>query len=114
MPRVKNGQLAHKRRAKVLKQTKGFRWGRSSKEKAAKEALLHAQSRMFRGRKENKRNYRALWNVKINAGGREEGVKYSVLMGNLKKKGIILDRKILADLAENEPVVFKKIVEIAK
>jgi large subunit ribosomal protein L20 len=114
MTRVKRGTIATKKRRKLLKQTKGFRWGRKSKERAAKEALLHSLSRSFIGRKEKKREYRSLWNVKINAGAREEGTTYSRLISALKKKNVKLDRKILADLAENEPAVFKKIVEFVK
>ncbi len=114
MPRVKRGTIANKRRAKVLKKTKGFSWGRKSKERTAKEALLHAESRAFRGRKEKKRVYRQLWNVKINAAVREEGMSYSKLIAVLKKANIEIDRKILADLAEHEPAVFKKIVAAAK
>ncbi len=97
-----------------MKLTKGFHWGRKSKERAAKEALLHALSRKFRGRKEKKRNFRNLWNVRINAGARAEGVSYSKLIAGLKKKGVKLDRKILADLAKNEPAVFKKVVAFTK
>jgi len=114
MPRVKRGKIAHKKREKLLKLTKGYRWGRKSKERAAKEALLHSLSRMFRGRKEKKRVFRTLWNVKINAAAREFGVTYSKLISLLQKKGVKLDRKILADLAEHEPAVFKKIVEFVK
>ena len=114
MTRVKRGKIAHKRREKTLKYTKGFRWGRKSKERAAKEALLHAWSHAFRGRKEKKRQYRQLWNVQINAATRENGTKYSALIAALHKKNIKLDRKILADLAQNEPAVFKKIVEFVK
>ena len=113
MARVKRGTTANKKRKRVLKQTKGFRWGRKSKERAAKEALLHALSRKFRGRKEKKRTFRALWNVKINAAVRGENLSYGKFIAALKKKGIKLDRKILADLAEHEPQVFKKIVEKA-
>lgn len=113
MPRVKRGTIAHKKREKVLKQTKGFRWGRKSKERAAKEALLHALARSFRGRKEKKRTYRTLWQVKINAAAREHNITYSKLISALKKANIKLDRKILADLAENEPATFQKIVEKA-
>lgn len=113
MPRVKRGTIAHKKREKLLKLTKGFRWGRKSKERAAKEALLHALSRKFRGRKEKKRTFRALWNVRVNAAARSAGTTYSKLISALKKKNIKLDRKILADLAEHEPAVFKKIVEKA-
>lgn len=114
MPRVKRGTTANKRREKVLKATKGFRWGRKNKERAAKEALLHAMSRAFRGRKEKKRVYRQLWNVKINAAVHAEGLNYSKFISALKKKGIVLDRKILADLAEHEPAVFKKVLEAVK
>jgi large subunit ribosomal protein L20 len=111
MPRVKRGTTAHRKREKILKKTKGYRWGRKSKERAAKEALLHAESRMFRGRKEKKRVARSIWNVKINAAARNEGVTYSKLISGLKKAGSKLDRKILADLAKNHPKVFKKILE---
>jgi len=114
MARVKRGTIAHKKREKLLKLTKGFRWGRKNKERAAKEALLHALSRKFRGRKEKKRTFRSLWNVRINAGVRVEGLSYSKLIALLKKKNVALDRKILADLALNEPAVFKKVVEFVK
>ncbi len=114
MTRVKRGKIAHKKREKLLKHTKGFRWGRKSKERAAKEALLHAWSRAFKGRKEKKRNFRSLWQVQINAAARNNGLTYSKLINGLKKQNIILDRKILADLAKNEPKVFEKIVEKVK
>ena len=114
MTRVKRGVIATKRRKNVLKYTKGFRWGRKSKERAAKEALLHAWSHAFQGRKQKKRDYRALWNVKINAATRPEGMNYNQFIHALKQKKIILDRKILADLAEHEPVMFKKIVAAVK
>ncbi|MBI3046159.1 MAG: 50S ribosomal protein L20 [Candidatus Harrisonbacteria bacterium] len=111
MSRVKRGVIANKRRRKILKYTKGFRWGRKSKERAAKEALLHAWSHAFQGRKEKKRNFRALWNVRINAAARDNGMKYSELINKLKKANIKLDRKVLADLALNEPKVFVKVLE---
>ncbi len=111
MTRVKRGTIAHKKRERVLKKTKGFKWGRKSKERAAKEALLHSMSRSFKGRKEKKREYRALWQTQINAGARVNGTKYSVLMAELKKQKILLDRKVLADLAKNEPETFKRVVE---
>ncbi len=114
MTRVKRGTTAHKKREKLLKLTKGFRWGRKSKERAAKEALLHALPRAFKGRKEKKRNFRQLWQVQINAGAREHGLSYSKLIAGLKKNKILLDRKILAELAKNEQKVFKKIVEKVK
>jgi large subunit ribosomal protein L20 len=114
MPRVKKAVVASRKRAKILKKTKGFRWGRKNKERAAKEALLHGLRRKLRGRKEKKRTYRTLWNVRIGALAREEGMSYSVFIAALKKKGILLDRKILADLAQNEPDVFRKIVAAVK
>lgn len=114
MTRVKRGTIAHKKREKILKLTKGYRWGRKSKERLAKEALLHGLSRMFKGRKEKKRDFRSLWQTKINAASRIEGMSYSTFIGAMKKKGIALDRKILAMLAEEHPTVFKKIVESAK
>lgn len=114
MTRIKRGVAAHKKRERLLKLTKGFRWGRKSKERAAKEALLHALSRSFQGRKEKKRVNRALWNVKINAGARKEGTKYSELMNLLKEKGVRINRKMLAELAEFHPEVFKKVIESVK
>ncbi|MDO8429970.1 MAG: 50S ribosomal protein L20 [bacterium] len=114
MSRVKRGTIANKRRKKVLKYTKGFKWGRKSKERAAKEALLHAWSHAFQGRKEKKRNFRTLWNVKINAASRANGIKYSELINKLKKANVKLDRKVLADLALNEPKVFAKVLEKVK
>ena len=99
MTRIKRGVAAHKKREKILKLTKGFRWGRKSKERAAKEALLHAWTHAFRGRKEKKRSFRGLWQIKINAASRESGLAYNKFINLLKKKNVILDRKILAGLA---------------
>lgn len=114
MSRVKRGKLATKKRKKILKYTKGFRWGRKSKERAAKEALLHAWTHAYQGRKQKKRDYRALWNVRVNAAARANGMKYSELVNKLKKANIKLDRKILANLARNEPTVFTKVLEKVK
>ncbi|KKU14590.1 50S ribosomal protein L20 [Candidatus Jorgensenbacteria bacterium RIFCSPLOWO2_02_FULL_45_12] len=114
MTRVKRGTSAHKKRESLLKKTKGFKWGRKSKERAAREALLHSQSRAFKGRKEKKRAFRALWQVKINAGARAEGMNYSSLIKKLKDKNVTLNRKMLAELAKNEPAAFKKIIDFVK
>ena len=114
MSRVKRGVIANKRRKNVLKHTKGFRWGRKSKERAAKEALLHAWTHAFAGRKQKKRDYRTLWNVRINAAARANGMTYSQLINKLKKANVKLDRKVLADLARQEPAVFAKVVAHAK
>ena len=111
MPRTKGGILTARKRKKVLAYTKGFRWDRKTKKRAATEALLHAWTHAFRGRKQKKRDYRTLWNVRINAASRENGIKYSVLINKLKKADIKLDRKILADLARNNPTIFTKVIE---
>jgi large subunit ribosomal protein L20 len=111
MARVKRGKTAHKRRKKTLKQTKGFRWGRKSKYKAAKEALIHAQQYAFRDRKTKKREFRKSWQTQINAASRQAGLSYSRLINQLKKNKIDLDRKILAELAKNYPQIFEKIIE---
>ena len=103
-----------KRRRSVLKQTKGFRHGRSTKERQAKDALLHAGNYAFAHRKDKKSHNRKLWNIKINAGSRELGMSYSKFIDNLKKKSIMLDRKILADLAEHNPSTFAKVLESVK
>ncbi len=114
MTRVKRGKIALKRRRKVLSQTKGFRWQRKSKERAAKEALLHAGRHAFNDRRKKKRVMRALWNIKINAAARENGIKYNELINNLKKTNVGLNRKVLAELAEKHPAVFKKVLESVK
>jgi large subunit ribosomal protein L20 len=114
MTRVKKGVHALKRRRSVLKQTKGFRHGRGSKERQAKDALLHAGSYSFAHRRDKKSHNRKLWNIKINAGARELGMTYSKLIDALHKKGILIDRKILADLAENNPKTFARILDSLK
>ena len=111
MPRVKGGTGALRKRKKLLKMTKGFMWGRKSKERLAREALLHALPNMYRSRKLKKRDFRNLWQIKIGAAAKENGMSYSRLIDALKKNNIGLDRKILADLAEHQSEIFKKIVE---
>ncbi len=114
MTRVKRGKTAHKRRKKVLKQTKGFKWGRKSKYKAAKEALMHARVYAYRDRRTKKREFRKLWQIQINAAVRKQSLNYSRFIHSLKEKNIELDRKILSELAKNHPQVFKKVVEKVK
>lgn len=111
MPRVKRGTTANKKRARVLKKTKGYKWGRKSKERAAKEALLHAQTHAFRGRKEKKRSFRRLWQTRLNAALRARGTTYSIFIGAMKKKDVVLDRKILSELAKDHPKAFDSIYE---
>jgi large subunit ribosomal protein L20 len=114
MPRTKGGIHTSQKRKKLLKYTKGFRWDRKTKKRAAKEALLHAWTHAFTGRKQKKRDYRSLWNVRINAASREMGIKYSQLIDKMKKANVKIDRKILADLARNNPEIFKKVIEKIK
>jgi large subunit ribosomal protein L20 len=113
MTRVKRGIISRKRRRNVLKQVKGFRLGRKTKERLAKEALLHAGVHAFRDRRKKKGVMRKLWQIKINAACRKKGISYSKLIDGLKKKKIGIDRKILAQLAEKHPEIFNKILEKA-
>lgn len=114
MTRVKKGVNALKSRRSVLKRTKGFRHGRSTKERQAWEAIYHAGASAFAHRKDKKGDAREMWNVKISYALKEMGLSYSKVMGGLKKKGILLDRKILANLVEQNPETFKKVVALAK
>ena len=114
MPRVKRGVMHSKRRKNVLKQTKGFRWGRKKLIKVAKTAVLKAGSYAYRDRRAKKRTARALWQVQLNAAVREHGLSYSKFIAGLKKAKIEMDRKVLASLAQKHPTVFAKIVEKVK
>lgn len=114
MPRVKRGKGHLKHRKNILASTKGYMWGRKSKIKLAKVAILKAGRYAFRDRRARKRNFRRLWQVRINAAARELGVSYSRLVDALKKANIGLDRKILAKLAAEYPEVFKAVVKEAK
>ncbi len=113
MTRVKKAVNALKRRRSRLFRTKGFRHGRSTKEREAKEAILHAGASAFAHRRDKKGDARRLWNVKISYAAKEAGTSYSKTMGALKKKGILLDRKILANLVEENPETFKKVMALA-
>jgi len=100
-----------KRRRNVLKATKGYRIGRSAKERQAKEAIAHAGVHAFNHRRDKKGDFRRLWQTKIGAAVKLSNLSYSSFMGSLKKKGIGLDRKILADIAEHDPETFERIVK---
>ncbi len=114
MVRVKRGVNAHKKREKLLKYAKGFHWGRKSKERLAREALLHAWSYAFAGRKQKKRDYRAMWQGQINAGAHQNNTTYSKFIAALKKKNVELDRKVLAELAQKYPDTFRDITVAVK
>lgn len=114
MTRVKRGKTANKRRKHLLKHTKGFQFGRKSKFKLAKEALRHAWTYAYRDRKVRKRDFRQLWQLQINEAVRKSGTNYSRFINGLKKNKIELDRKILAQLIQEHPEIFEKIVEEVK
>ena len=109
--RVKRGKTHTKKRKKLLKKTKGYNWGRKNVYRLAKTAVTKAGASAYRDRKKKKSNKRALWQIKINAAVRPFGLSYSKFINLLKKNKIELDRKVLADLAENEPKVFEAIVK---
>lgn len=111
MTRVKGGVNALKTRRNVLRRVKGFRYGRSTKERQAIEAISHAGAYSFAHRRDKKGVARRMWNVNISYALKEMGTSYSKLMGALKKKNILLDRKILSTLVKENPETFKKIVE---
>ncbi len=114
MSRVKRAVGAKKKRKKILKLAKGYMWGRSKRYRAAKDAVKHALVHAYVDRRLKKRNARRLWNLQINAATRELGLTYSRFISGLKKNKIELDRKVLSQLAQLQPQVFKEIVEMAK
>lgn len=114
MPRSVNAVAAKARRKKVIKAAKGYFGRRKNVHTVAKNAVEKAMQYAYIGRKQKKRNFRSLWIQRINAGVRENGMSYSTFMGSLSKKGIVLNRKVLADLAMNHPEAFKAIVEKVK
>jgi len=111
MARVKRGKIAHKRRKNILKYTKGYRWGRKSKYRAAKDALLHAGNYAFRDRRNKKREFRKLWQIQISASCKKYHLPYNKFVHYLKENKIELNRKILADLAIKNPEIFEKIIK---
>ncbi len=112
--KFKKAVNALKARRNILKQAKGYRFGRSTKERQANEAIMHAGAYAFAHRRDKKNDMRKLWNVKIGVAAKASGTSYSVLLGALKKKNISIDRKILADLAEHNPETFKRILAEVK
>ncbi|HBV33408.1 TPA: 50S ribosomal protein L20 [Patescibacteria group bacterium] len=114
MPRVKRGVMHAKRVRNLRKRTKGFKWGRKSKVTLIKVAARRAGVYAYRDRRNKKREFRKLWNVKLNAAVREHGLSYSKFIYLLKQAKVSLNRKVLAELAEYHPVVFAKVVEMVK
>jgi large subunit ribosomal protein L20 len=111
MTRVKKGVDALKSRRNILRKVKGYRYGRSTKERQANEAIVHAGTYSFAHRKDKKGDFRRLWNVRLSAILKENGLSYSKFIPMLKSKEVILDRKILAEIALKHPETLKKILE---
>lgn len=111
MPRVKRGKTKNKKRKRILKKTKGYRHRRNSHKRAAKEALTHAGRNAYRDRKRKKRERRRQWQVIINAALSDTDLSYSRFIHQLKEHDIELDRKVLAQLAQNKPAAFEGIIE---
>lgn len=111
MARVKRSKMAMKHRRNVLKQAKGYRFGRSKKEVEAKVALRKAGAYAFAHRKDKKTDMRRLWTTRMNAGLRALGITYSVFIDKMTKKGIVVNRKMLSELAQTNPETFNRIVE---
>ncbi len=113
MARVKRGNVARKRRKKILKLAKGFRGSHSTLFRTANQQVMKALRHAYRDRKKRKRDFRRLWIARINAAVREHGMSYSKFMGNLKKSNIEINRKMLSQMAILDPDGFSKIAEIA-
>lgn len=114
MPRVKRGVIHTKTRKNVLKQAKGYKWGRKKLIKLAKTATTKAGAYAHRDRRNKKRTARRLWQIQLNAAVREHGLTYSKFIAGLKKAKIELDRKVLSQIAKSQPNIFTKIVEKVK
>ena len=114
MARIKGGMNAKRKHKKVLKLAKGFRGSRSKQYRVAKQSVMRALTESYRGRKEKKRQFRELWITRINAACRLNDISYSKFMFGLKKANIVLNRKILADLAVSDEKAFSKLADTAK
>ena len=114
MARVKRAVNAHKKRRKIFKLAKGYYGAKSKQYRSAKEAVLRAQKFAYIGRKQKKRDFRSLWIARINAAARINGISYSRMMDGLKKAGVEVNRKILADMAVNDAPAFAQLAELAK
>ncbi|MDH3519051.1 MAG: 50S ribosomal protein L20 [Myxococcales bacterium] len=114
MPRVKRGVAAKKRKSRILRQAKGYFGARGNLLKTAREAVEKGWKYAYRDRRQRKRDFRGLWIARINAAAREHGISYSRMMHGLKQAGIEIDRKVLAELALEDPKAFGQLAELAK
>ena len=114
MPRARTGTVRRAKHKKVLKRAKGF-WGLRSKSfRIAQQTLLNAADYEYRDRRDKKNDFRRLWIARINAAARQEGMSYSVFMSGLRKSGVEINRKVLADLAVQQPEAFRKLVDVSR
>ncbi|MBE5922093.1 MAG: 50S ribosomal protein L20 [Lachnospiraceae bacterium] len=114
MARIKGGMNAKKKHKRVLKLAKGYRGARSKQYRIAKQSVMRALTSAYAGRKERKRQFRQLWIARINAAARMNGISYSKMMHGLKVAGVDVNRKMLAELAVNDPAAFTALAEVAK
>ena len=114
MPRVKRSVASRKRRREVLKQAKGYYSARGKHYRAAREQVMHSGSYAYRDRRARKNDFRRLWIIRINAAARDNGLSYSRFISGLRTAEVDLDRKILAELAVNDPAAFAKLAEVVK
>lgn len=114
MPRVKRGTAAHKRKMRILRSAKGYQGARSRLLKTAREAVHRGWQYAYRDRRQRKRQFHRLWIVRINAAAREHGLSYSRFMHGLRRAGVEVDRKVLAELAISDPKAFSELAELAK
>ena len=114
MARIKGGLNAKKRHNRVLKLAKGYRGARSKQDRVAKQSVMRALTSSYAGRKERKRQFRQLWIARINAAARINGLSYSKFMFGLKQAGVVMNRKVLSDMAINDAEGFAKLAELAK
>lgn len=114
MVRIKRGTISLKKRRSLLKKVKGYRWGRSKKERQAREAILHAGNHAFAHRRRKKGDFRRLWNIRISAALRPHSLSYNSFIHLLKKKNTDLNRKVLSEMAQKRHEVFNRVVEAHK
>ena len=114
MTRIKRGTIKRKKHKKVLKEARGYYGAKSRSYRSAKQQILKSLSNAYRDRKNNKRNFRRLWIIRINAAARINGLSYNELINGLKKASIDINRKILSELAVNDPDAFKELTKVAK
>ena len=114
MPRVKYGAARHRKKVRLFKAAKGYRGGRSKLYRTAKEAVMRARATAFRDRRAKKRSFRSLWVMRLNAACRERGINYSCFIAGLVRASVIVNRKVMAQIAIDDPAGFDALVEIAK